>query len=575
MAFQFSTFLRSLTRPRHVSSLTDFSERARVLFSPSDWLVAGALALLMAGGAFAALASVSSALSVEVPMRGGTHVEAVVGSPRFINPLLAISDTDQDLTALVYAGLMRENADGSLTPDLAERYEISDDGTMYTFFISPQATFHDGTRVTANDVVATIKLAQNPEVKSPKRANWDGVEVTKVDDRTITFALPSPYAPFLANTTLGILPAHLWEGVKLEELPFSELNIEPVGAGPYKINKVSRDQSGVLTEVRLVASKHAIKVPYITNFIFRFYPDQGAVRDALDAGAVDAAYGVIPDSKKSFHEAVYARIFAVFMNQSQNAVFTDPVVRRALDAALDKNSLVSTIAGGYGSPLSGPLPPKNAGGDAVSSDHLSDARAILEKDGWVIASTSPVFTKKVKKVETRLAFTLVTADVPELKAAAEAVAEAWRALGAEVKLEFFEQGDLITEVLRPRKYDALLFGEVIGREPDLYAFWHSSQRNDPGLNIALYTNSAVDKLLEAARTEIDPEKRDAKTEEAAGAIAKETAALFLYAPHLIYVTEQTLRGIALSQVATPSDRFANASDWYLKTERVWPIFVPQ
>lgn len=575
MAFQFSSFLRSLTRRHHAQALTVLEAHARALFTPSDWLIVGFLGLLMAGGAFATLASVSSALSVEVPMRGGTHIEAVIGNPRFINPLLAISDTDQDLTALVYSGLMRENADNSLSPDLAERYEITEDGKTYTFYISPKAKFHDGTRVTADDIIFTIKLAQNPEVKSSKRATWDGVEVEKINDRIIVFRLASPYAPFLANTTLGILPAHLWEEMKIEETPFSELNIRPVGAGPYKVNKISRDQSGVPIEVRLAAWRKAIAVPYITNFVFRFYPDQDAVRDALSIGAADAAYGIVPDGlKKPFYQAAYARIFAVFMNQSQNAVFANPAVRRALDAALDKNSIVSTIAGRYGTPLSGPLPP-NRTGVASTTTSIDVARQILVADGWTIASSSSVFTKTVKKTVTRLSFTLTTANAPELKAAAEAVAETWRNLGADVKLEFFDQGDLATEIIKPRKYDALLFGEVVGREPDLYAFWHSSQRNDPGLNIALYTNSAVDKLLEAARTEIDPTKRSAKTQEAADVIAKETAAIFLYAPHLVYVTEPDLRGVLLSQVATPSDRLLNASNWFVLTERVWPIFVPQ
>jgi peptide/nickel transport system substrate-binding protein len=319
------------------------------------------------------------------------------------------------------------------------------------------------------------------------------------------------------------------------------------------------------------------------HMTLRFFTDIDAVKAAIAAGTTDAAYGITPDgSRKALYEASYARIFAVFLNQNQNAIFADPAVRRALDTALDKNALVSTIVGGYGTPLSGPLPPLTGAREAASGGSITDARAILAADGWVLASSTattspvstPVFIKKTKKTLTRLAFTLRTVNAPELKAAADMVADEWRALGADVKVEYFDQGDLATQVLRPRSYDAVLFGEVVGRDPDLYSFWDSSQRNDPGLNIALYTNSSVDKLLEAARAEADPAKRDADIASAAAIISKEEGAIFLYAPHLTYVAEPSLRGVVLAQVASPSDRFASVADWYLETERVWPLFAP-
>jgi peptide/nickel transport system substrate-binding protein len=152
------------------------------------------------------------------------------------------------------------------------------------------------------------------------------------------------------------------------------------------------------------------------------------------------------------------------------------------------------------------------------------------------------------------------------------VAADWKASGVEVDVKFFEQSDLSVEVIRPRKYDALLFGEVVGRDPDLFAFWHSSQRNDPGLNIALYANTDTDKKLSDARTETDPDVRREKTKAAANAIAKETAALFLYAPHFVYLSPATASGIVFGTISSPSDRFDAVDQWYLETEQVWPIF---
>lgn len=583
MDSRLSSLWRLLTHPRPVALLDRFEARLKALFTPGDWVIAGVCALLMAGGVVVMVASVSSLLSIEVPMRGGTHTEGVVGTPRFINPVLAVSDTDQDLVSLVFAGLMQTLPDGTLAPALADHYQISDDGKTYTFHIAPSATFQDGTPVTANDVIFTVKMAQKPDVKSPRRASWEGVDVTKGDDHTVIFTLKSPYAPFLSNTTLGILPEHLWRGISPEEFPFSNLNIHPIGAGPFALEKVTLNKSGVPVEVRLISFSNARPEPYIKNMVVRFFPDVEAVSAALTSGTIDAAYGVAAHDfpQKNRVEAPYARIFAVFMNQNQNPIFADAKVRAALDMAVDKKRIVDTVLNGYGSVLTGPLPPERAVKNTVSAvDRLATARAILAADGWTLASTTGTTTdtrsmlvKKTKKQTTTLAFTLTTANVPELKAAAQAVADDWRSLGAEVKVEFFDQGDLATDVIRPRKYDALLFGEVVGREPDLYAFWHSSQRNDPGLNVALYTNAAVDKLLEKARAEIDPAVRAAETAEAAAKISAETAAIFLYAPHLTYVTEPKLHGVTLSQAGSPSDRFAGVQSWYLQTERVWPIFA--
>ena len=232
-----STLSDTLARQRPIPGVRVLDERLRRL-SPGDQLIVGVCALLMMAGAFVALAQVSRHFMVEVPAHGGTHVEGVVGTPRFINPLLAISDADQSLTTLTYAGLLKQNSDGTLAPDLAQGYTVSPDGRTYTVIIRPDALFQDGRAVTPEDVVFTVEMAQSPSIASPARANWDGVQVAATDARTVTFTLKSPYAPFADNLTLGILPKHLWEKVTPEEFPFSSLNLAPVGAGPYSVNSV-------------------------------------------------------------------------------------------------------------------------------------------------------------------------------------------------------------------------------------------------------------------------------------------------------------------------------------------------
>jgi len=207
-------------------------------FAPSDWLMVGILGFVMFFSAGAMLATASLTLSTQVPARGGTYIEGVIGSPRFVNPLLAISETDRDLSKLVYSGLLKMDPDGTLSPDLASSYTVSEDRLTYTFTIRPDAIFQNATPVTANDVAFTIRQAQNPEIKSPMRAHWEGVAISIIDQATISFTLKSPYAPFIENTTIGILPHLLWQEVNPEEFPFSTLNANPVGSGPFRVEGV-------------------------------------------------------------------------------------------------------------------------------------------------------------------------------------------------------------------------------------------------------------------------------------------------------------------------------------------------
>jgi peptide/nickel transport system substrate-binding protein len=206
----------------------------------------------------------------------------------------------------------------------------------------------------------------------------------------------------------------------------------------------------------------------------------------------------------------------------------------------------------------------------------SSSRALLIAKGWkpradgILEKT----TGTGKNVQTIvLAFDLATANVPELRAAAEYVRETWSSVGALVTVKIFEQGDLSQNIIRPRKYDALLFGEVIGRELDLFAFWHSSQRNDPGLNIAGYANSAADKALETMRTTNDTEKRAQLIHTLLAEFTKDIPAVFLYAPDFVYSIPNDIAGVDLGFIETPDDRFLSVPLWHKETDAVWPLFV--
>jgi peptide/nickel transport system substrate-binding protein len=534
------------------------------------------------------LYNVSHAFTVAIPAPGGTLREGVIGLPQFINPLLAVSGPSQDLTELVYSGLIKKTPEGTYVPDLAT-YTVSPDYKIYTFVINDDAVFHDGKPVTANDVEFTLTKAVDPAIKSPKRVNWEGIEVTKINDKTIQFTLKQPYPFFLENATLGILPKHIWSAVTNEEFTFSEYNRNPVGSGPYKIASLNKNSGGIPQSYDLKAFKnYQGGTPYISKISMYFYSNEDQLMHAFQKGDIDSMNSIsttnaltLAQDGAQIEKSVLPRVFGVFFNTNKNPALLEKEVRQALSLALDKNELISTVLHGYGSPIEGPLPLtiKTLSSASQSTTpnlgtSIEQATKLLESKGWT-KNENNIYQKLINKTPVTLSFTLSTSDVPELRDMAGRLRNTWQTLGAEVELKIFETSDLNQNVIRPRNYEALFFGEVINRDTDLYAFWHSSERNDPGLNIALYTNSKVDKLLEDARSLPTLGERTQKYTEFETEINNDVPAIFVYSPEFVYVIPKNLKGISLENIRDPKDRFTSIETWYRETDNVWKIFASQ
>ncbi|MBU4476872.1 peptide ABC transporter substrate-binding protein [Patescibacteria group bacterium] len=562
-------------------------------FSLKEKIAFFAFAVIFLTTSLLACWKISNFFLVETPAEGGTLAEGIIGTPRFINPVLAISDADRDMTNLTYSGLMRPDNKGGLTPDLAEKYEISDDGLIYTFTLKEHLLWQDGEPITSDDIVFTIQETKDPAIKSPRRAGWEGVAIEKIDERTVRFTLKKAYTPFLENTIIGILPRHIWQEARAEQMSFSEFNINPVGSGPYKIKTANKNSSGIVTSYELVPNKNfALGKSYLAKLITRFYPSEKELLSAYQKGDIDSVSAITPESAEKIKKSgstiknlFLPRVFGVFFNQNNSKIFTYSEVRYALDFATDKKRIIDEVLQGFGAKIDYPIPPGVFGALPSKNESYSieKARQLLKAGGWKFNEEEKVWEKKEnsssksKNAETlRLEFSLSTSDAPDLKKTAELVKAMWEEMGAKVNIKIYEIGDLNQNIIRPRKYDALLFGEIIGRDPDPFAFWHSSQRNDPGLNIALYANIKMDKLLEETRTISDESERGEKYKEFQKEIAKDAPAVFLYSPKFIYLMPSEIKGTEkMESVTVPSERFSQIHKWYIKTDKVWKIFAKQ
>lgn len=538
--------------------------------SPGDKCIAGALFIALCVLILSGLYTLERTFLVAVPSYGGELVEGIVGAPRFVNPLFAVSDADRDLTLLTYAGLMGYDSEGALVPVLAESYEQSEDGTTYTFRLRGDAVFSDGSPVTAEDVVFTVRKAQDPALKSPRLSDFLNIAVETRDARTVVFTLPEAYAPFIHQATLGILPARLWGNLSNEEFLFSSLMQEPVGAGPFKVARIQRDKNGSIERYTLTRfDRYALTRPYLSQITFVYFKDTESLAEALERGRVESAYGVPHENAL---RVPYSRVFGVFFNQSKNPVLAKLPVREALSIAVNRTELITEAIGGYGVPVYGPVPPDLLLEESQEDPdtRIEDATHILRDAGWEYDEEKKLWVHE--KDALSLSFTLTTAHIPELKAVAEALRDDWGTLGVPVTIEFYDQSELLARSIRPREYEALLFGMVIDKGEDLFAFWDSSQRQDPGLNVSLYTSLSVDELLEELRGNTSKESKQEALATLDALIRKDVPAVFTHAPEFIYTVPKNLEGVRLGRISTPSERLVGVAFWYRHKEYVWPVF---
>jgi peptide/nickel transport system substrate-binding protein len=552
------------------------------------------------------LERINTMFLVDVPSDGGAITEGIIGMPSLVNPVLAVSDADKDLTSIVYSGLMRKSEDNMFVPDLAESYTVSPDGLTYTFHLRTGTTFHDDTPVTADDVIFTVSKIQDPLIKSPRRSGWEGVTASAQDKDTVVFTLNRPYISFINNTTIGILPQHLWKKVSAPEFALSSMNIKGIGSGPYKVDSVNKNSDGIPEQYKLSRfTNFILGEPHVKHITIRSYANESELVKALTSHSIDQAGGISPEnaelltnSSYSIHTSTLPRIFGVFWNRDKNKVLADSAVTKAIEIALDRKSIVDTVLDGYGTVINSPVPSTiiNTSNSRIDQDgDLARAQSILDKAGWLVGSdgirakgstTTATVTKKVgkktitqtvivpsKSPAVRLSFTLTTGDTPELKHTSQMIRDQLAKLGVEVDISKVYETGTLNQKIRSRDYEALFFGQVVNNESDLYAFWHSSQKSDPGLNIALYSNKTADDILTSIQKTLVYANRVSKYQDFIAEFNKDMPAILIYSPQYLYATSNNLDHITISAMSNPADRFLSIHNWYASKDRVWKIFA--
>ncbi|MFA5134243.1 MAG: ABC transporter substrate-binding protein [Patescibacteria group bacterium] len=511
-----------------------------------------------------------------LPQQGGSYTEAIVGQPSYVNPVLAQGDVDRDITVLIYSGLFRYDEQLQLVPDLAASYELSEDKKTYTIHLRKGVKWHNGNELLADDILYTIETVQDPDYNSPFYSNFNGVATERIDDHTVTFTLNEPFAPFLSNLTIGILPGHIWSDVAPANFKLAEYNTKPIGSGPYAFKELVKDHSGIIKSYTLERNERYYgQLPYIDTIIMKLYPDFASATEALKSGTVDGMSYVPKEYRETLAEKKGITLYplqlpqytAVFFNQ-KNELLKDQELKKALANAVDRSRILEEALQGQGKVISAPILEGFLGFSSEIGGYAynpAQAAAELDELEWTIPEGGGLRTKDGAELK----FSLTTVDQPEYLKTADILRENWEAIGVGIELKIMNPLRVDKEVIKPRDYEAFLYGEILGSDPDPYPFWHSSQSLDGGLNLSNYYNKDVDKLLEEARKIENADERASKYIDFQKIIADEVPALFLYSPTYDHAIAREIKGVATTRITIPSDRFNGITSWYIKTRLGW------
>ena len=540
----------------------------------------------------------------------GVYTEGFQSGIFRINPVYAdLNEPDRDVSRLVFRGLTKyDSSTQKIVSDIAD-VKISEDKLTYTFTIKDGITWHDGEIVNADDVIYTFKtVIQGPQFQNPVlKANFDGIEITKIDDKTVEFKLKAPNSFFITNTTVGLLPEHILKDVPISDLMNHDFNRNPVGNGPYKIQvPLSTTMTGV-TQVLLERYDNFYgDLPEIKQIRFFGYPtgkDLASNMSSLNAipkVTEESIAAVSTDPRFSMYGYSLPQYTAVFMN-IDNSNLKSIKVRQALQKAINKDDMLKELPDAIR--VETPVISLNQD-DWKYESNMDEAKKLLDDAGYkettetidqagIVEEVSNVEneennqsteqattedvsgnaenTRTVRKNSAGevLEFKLIARLYPEgsykyneTNTILSYLEKQWKEIGVIVDVELYDSATL-QDKIRARDYDLLLFGQSLGYNQDLYGYWHSTQAGENGLNLSNYKSFAVDTLIEQIRTTFDDDEKKSKLDELARAIKDDVPAIFLYRPVYYYASDGKVKGLNLQNMAFSADRFCGIENWFL------------
>lgn len=505
---------------------------------------------------------------VDAAASGGTYAEAVLGPIKTLNPLFAVSSAEQSASQLMFSRLLSYDTSGNLNNDLATSVVVDSTGKVYTVKIRGDVLWHDGRRLTSKDVAFTVGLLKSSATNTAI-TGWNDITVAIIDDTTVSFTLPAIYAPFTHALNFPILPEHILSNVEPNALRENDFSNNPIGSGPFKLRFVQDidDTTGrkvVYMERNSAYYKGAAR---LERFQLHVYDSRDGIVRALASGEVNAAADltnsdiaqVSTERYNVTSRAVRSGVYALF--NTIKSTMKDPAIRKALQVGTDTKAVREQL-GAETLALDLPFTVGQLSGDlpAVPAYDPVYARKLLDDAGWKLDGLVR------KKDGAELTLRVVATKDNEYERVLETLAGQWRELGIAIDTVVVDPSDptvaFVQNILQQRNFDVLLYQLTIGADPDVYAYWHSSQTTVRGFNFSNYANAVSDDALASARSRLEPSLRNNKYLTFARQWVADAPAIGLYQSSSRYVYNKNITTFSSdAELITALDRYADVLYW--------------
>lgn len=483
---------------------------------------------------------------------GDAMVIGSISDARTLIPILASDSASSDICGMVFNGLIKYDKDVTIIGDLAERWDVSPDGLEITFHLRRNVRWHDGAPFTSKDVAFTYKKLIDPSVKTPYSGDFERVQKLETpDDYTVKVTYKEPFSPALASWGMWMMPEHILAKEDLNKTSFSR---HPVGTGPYKFKVWKTGE-----KIELAANPDYFEGrPHIDRYIYRIIPDDATIFLELQMQGVDWA-GLSPlqytrQTDNSFFRTHYSKFkypsfgYTYLAYNLADPKFQDVRVRNAINYAINKQEIVDTIFFGLAKVTTGPF----LIGSWAYNDNVKPvphdtgvAKALLKEAGWQDNNGDGVADKDGKPFEFTL---LVNQGNTDRLRSAEMIQGYLKDIGIRMKIRVLEWSALINEFIDKKRFEAILMGWFLGRDPDNYDIWHSSKTREGEFNFIGYKNPEVDRLLEEGRRTFDQAKRRAAYHKAHEIIFNEQPYTFLYSAESLPIVNKRFNGVEVSPI---------------------------
>lgn len=506
--------------------------------------------------------------------------EGMIGNIQRLNPIFAhLNPVDSDISSLIFEGLMTTNDFGEPILNLASNYVISNDGLEYVFILRSDILWQDGLPFTADDVVYTMSLLSSQEYEdfSPTAQFWKTVETQKLSDTLVRFRLTQPLGSFTSFLTIGILPEHALRGTTVSQLVSHPFNLSPIGTGAYQLGALRSSTGDRVDEIYLqfapvYSQRLSDPTAYIyRDLIFRLYGIPADAIQAYNSGQLDALANVTSRTELRFlpNSRIYTQVepdvtMLLFNWQADDRqVFADRRIRQALSLGVNPSEIVERYLATDSSFADSPLIPGSWAyqpNPIWTTFDMTQAFQLLEASN--IAPPEPVSdteTEQQGDAGSLYTFSILVEDSDPFPAMARDIATSWRQLGFDVTVDAVSTESYQTR-LQTGEFQAVIATLSVGRDPDVYRYWHPGQHDD-GQNYGAVANNEVAELLELARRDNNGINRTSLYQQFQQRFAEQAIAIPLFYPLYTFVAHDSIVGIKLGYLGTTADRFRTISKW--------------